>query len=260
MDKITYQKIKAERITAEVRHPREDFCFNCVRIKKNCLCHLIKPFHTNFRFVLLLHPMEAKKEKMGTGKISKISLLNSHLMTGVDFSDNDEVNALINDPKNYCMVLYPGKNSLNVSVDDVSLIFEKKQCGLQLIIFLIDGTWPCAKKMMRQSRNLQVLPRLSFTATHTSIFEIKEQPADFCLSTLESIHFFIQECNRIGLEETKGQEDQMLTVFKAMIDFQIKCSLDPDLSSYTKGVMGYSKKEDRIRPKKWLTRNIVLAD
>lgn len=260
MDKITYQKIKAERLEAEIKHPREDFCFNCVRIKKNCLCQLIKPFHTDFHFVLLLHPMEAKKEKMGTGKISKISLLNSHMITGVDFSEDLEVNALINDPKNYCMVLYPGKAAINVSEGDVTPLIAKKEEGLRLVVFLIDGTWPCAKKMMRQSRNLQILPRVSFTANHTSIFEIKEQPADFCLSTLESIHFFIQECNRKGLEFTSGKEDHMIDVFKAMIDFQIKCSLDPNLSSYTKGTLGYSKKADRIRPKKWLTRNIVLAD
>jgi DTW domain-containing protein YfiP len=260
MDKITYQKIKLERLAAETKHAREDFCFNCVRIKKNCLCVLIKPFHTDFHFVLLLHPMEAKKEKMGTGKISKISLLNSHMITGVDFSEDMQVNALINDPNNYCMVLYPGKGAINVSESDVTLLIDKKERGLRLVVFLIDGTWPCAKKMMRQSRNLQILPRVSFTANHTSIFEIKEQPAEFCLSTLESIHFFIQECNRRGLEKTDGMENNMIEVFKAMINFQIKCSLDPNLSSYTSGELGYSKKEDRIRPKKWLTRNIVLAD
>ncbi|MDO9184294.1 MAG: tRNA-uridine aminocarboxypropyltransferase [Bacteriovorax sp.] len=260
MDKITYQKLKAERLMAEVKHAREEFCFSCIRIKKNCLCHLIKPFNTDFHFVLLLHPMEAKKEKMGTGRISKISLLNSQLITGVDFSDDDEVNSLINNPINFCLILYPGKNALNVSEDNIDTLIEKKKNGLRLVIFLIDGTWPCAKKMMRLSKNLQILPRISFSATHTSIFEIKEQPADFCLSTLESIHFFIQECNRRGLENTNGQENTMMETFKEMISFQIKCSLDPELSSYTKGELGYSKKEDRIRPKKWLTRNIVLAD
>ena len=260
MDKITYQQIKAKRLEAEIKYRREDFCFSCKRLKNNCLCHLIKPFQTDFFFVLLLHPMEAKKEKMGTGKLSQNSLLNSRIIIGVDFTDDKEVNSIINDPKNYCMVLYPGKSALNISDDDISPLKEKKAEGQRLIIFLIDGTWACAKKMMRQSNNLKILPRVSFTANHTSIFEIKEQPADFCLSTIESIHFFIQECNRVGLEKTEGIEDNMINVFKAMIDFQIKCSLDPNLSSYTKGTLGYSKKEDRIRPKKWLTRNVVLAD
>ena len=158
------------------------------------------------------------------------------------------------------MILYPGDKAINITTDDVSSLKQVHVAGKKLIVFVVDGTWPCAKKMMRLSKNLKKLPRLSFTATHKSIFEIKEQPADYCLSTLESLHFFIKECNRRGIEETYKAEDQMIKVFQEMINFQIKCSLDPELSSYTKGVLGYSKKEDRIRPKKWLTRNIVLKD
>jgi DTW domain-containing protein YfiP len=116
---------------------------------------------------------------------------------------------------------------------------------------------------MRLSKNIQSLPRVSFSATHQSIFEIKEQPADFCLSTLESIHFFIQECNRRGLEHTEKNEDQMIVVFKEMINFQMKCALDPSLSSYKRGSkLGYSKKEDRKKAKKWITksRSVILPD
>jgi DTW domain-containing protein YfiP len=260
MDKATYLKIKQQREKGTINYQSEEYCYKCDRLLRNCLCPLLFPFKTDIHFVLLMHPMEAKKEKMGTGIISKLSLLNSQILVGVDFSDDDFVNSIIADKDNYCSILYPGKNAINISQDDVSPLLRKKEEGKRLIIFLLDGTWPCAKKMMRQSNNLRLLPRVSFSATHTSIFEIKEQPADFCLSTLESIHFFIKECNRLGIEKTDNQEDQMICVFKAMIDFQIKCSLDPELSSYTKGVLGYSKKEDRIRPKKWLTRNIVLAD
>lgn len=260
MNKITYLKLKQQREEAAEKYQREEYCYKCVRLLRNCLCSLISPFQTDIHFVLLMHPMEAKKEKMGTGKISKLSLVNSQIVTGVDFSEDSDVNALILDENNYCSILYPGKKAINISEDDISPIMNKKNEGKRLVVFLIDGTWPCAKKMMRQSTNLKNLPRISFSAKHTSIFEIKEQPADFCLSTLESIHFFIKECNRLSLEKTDQREDQMINVFKAMIDYQIKCSLDPLLSSYTKGTLGYSKKENRIRPKKWLTRNVILAD
>ena len=260
MDKATYLKLKQQREENTFIYQSEAYCYKCDRIIRNCLCSLIYPFKTDIHFVLLMHPMEAKKEKMGTGKISQLSLLNSQIIVGVDFSDDSDVNSLIADKDNYCSILYPGKTAVNISKDDVGPLLSMKNKGRRLVVFLIDGTWPCAKKMMRQSSNLKVLPRVSFSATHTSIFEIKEQPADFCLSTLESIHFFIKECNRLGIEKTDNSEDQMICVFKAMIDFQIKCSLDPELSSYTKGVLGYSKKEDRIRPKKWLNRNIILAD
>ncbi len=263
MDKATYLKIKSDRQEAQSahKHKREDFCYTCFRLQLNCLCHLIKPFDTNFHFVILIHPMEAKKEKMGTGKISRASLTNSSMIMGVDFTEDLEVNALISDPENHCMVMYPGSTAINVSEGDVTSLETLMSAGKKLVVFLIDGTWPCAKKMMRVSKNLQSLPRISFTAHHKSIFEIKEQPADFCLSTLESIQFFIKECNRRGLEQTSNQEDQMLEVFKAMIAFQIKCAEDPTLNNYRKRPGGgFTKKEDRLRAKKWLVRNIVLAD
>jgi DTW domain-containing protein YfiP len=260
MDKERYLLLKKERELKALSFQREQYCYKCDRLLRNCLCSKIIPFQTDIHFVILMHPMEAKKEKMGTGKISQLSLLNSEIIVGVDFSENEEVLALLNDDHNYCSILYPGIKAINISTDDVSPLLIQKNIGKRHVVFLIDGTWPCAKKMMRLSKILWDLPRLSFTATHTSIFEIKEQPADFCLSTLESIHFFIKECNRLGIEKTDGIEDQMIVVFKSMIDYQIECSLDPKLSSYTYGVLGYSKKEDRIRPKKWLTRNIVLAD
>jgi DTW domain-containing protein len=261
MDKATYLKKKEERQAAfeSEKFAKEDFCFKCHRLQKHCLCYLITPFPTKVKFVILMHPMEAKKEKMGTGRIVLATLKDSQMIMGVDFTEDQEVNDLINNPDNHCMVMYPGEKSINVSEHDVLPLIEKQKTK-RLVVFLIDGTWPCAKKMMNLSKNVQRLPRISFTATHKSIFEIKEQPADFCLSTLESIHFFIQECNRRGLEKTDSVEDQLIVTFKAMIDFQIKCSTDPSLSTYTRGRLGYSKKEDRIRAKKWLTRNIVLPD
>lgn len=263
MDKAAYLKIKAERaqLLEEKKHARESFCYECHRLQKNCLCHLIKPFETKIKFIILMHPMEAKKEKMGTGRISLAMLKNSSMIMGVDFTEDAEVNAIISDPKNYCLTMYPGENSLNVSDHDVAPIKDILADQKNIIVFLIDGTWPCAKKMMRLSKNIRSLPRISFTAKHTSIFEIKEQPADYCLSTLESIHFFIQECNRRELESTEKQEDQMIEVFKAMIEFQMKCALDPSLSSYKRGSkLGYSKKEDRKKAKKWLTksRSVIL--
>lgn len=265
MDKATYLKLKQQRIEQEEikKFPKETFCFKCHRLAKNCLCHLIKPFSTKMKFVVLMHPMEAKKEKMGTGRISLAMLENSQMIMGVDFTADEEVNKLINDPQNVCLTMYPGEKSLNVSDHDVTGLQTILDSNKNVIVFLIDGTWPCAKKMMRLSKNIQALPRISFSATHQSIFEIKEQPADYCLSTLESIHFFIQECNRRGLEQTDKKEDQMIVVFKEMIQFQMQCALDPSLSSYKRGSkLGYSKKEDRKKAKKWLTksRSVILPD
>lgn len=255
MDKATYLQKKLEQKESIVSFKREEFCFKCFRLQKNCLCHLIKSFDTKTHFVLLMHPMEAKKEKMGTGRISIACLKNSEMITGVDFTEDPEVNALIKDPKNYCMVLYPGDKSLNISSDDVVPLQNLQ--NKKVVVFLIDGTWPCAKKMMKLSQNINSLPRVSFTAHHESLFSIKEQPAEFCLSTLESIHFFLSESERRGLEKLDGSQDNMIDVFKEMINFQIECALNPSLSSYRQKSGGYSKKEERTKNKKWGTRRII---
>lgn len=255
MDKATYLKKKSEQKEAIASFQREDFCYKCFRLEKNCLCHLIKPFDTKTHFVLLMHPMEAKKEKMGTGRISLASLKNSSMVMGIDFTHDNTVNAIINDPKNYCMVLYPGEKSLNISSDDVAPLLNLKD--KQLVVFLIDGTWPCAKKMMKLSKNIHSLPRISFTAIHESLFAIKEQPAEYCLSTLESIHFFLSEGQRRGVEELDGVHDNMIDVFKAMVEFQVQCALNPSLNSYRASSKGYTQKTERVKSKKWGSNRIV---
>lgn len=255
MDKETYLRKKMEQKESSVSYKREEFCFKCFRLQGNCLCHFIKPFDTKTHFVLLMHPMEAKKEKMGTGRISLACLKNSSMYSGIDFTDDPEVNKILNDPQNFCMVLYPGEHSLNISSDDVAPLLNLED--KKLVIFLIDGTWTCAKKMMKLSKNINTLPRVSFTATHESLFLIKEQPAEFCLSTLESIHFFLSESSRRGLEQLDGCQDNMIDVFKEMINFQIACALNPNLSSYRKSRRGYSSKSERTKSKKWGGNRIV---
>ncbi|MBC7540025.1 MAG: DTW domain-containing protein [Bacteriovorax sp.] len=256
MDKAAYLQKKLEQKESIVSFKREEFCFKCFRLQKNCLCHLIKPFDTKTHFVLLMHPMEAKKEKMGTGRISMACLKNSEMISGIDFTEDDAVNAIINDSQNYCMVLYPGDKSLNISSDDVAPLQNLK--SKKLVVFLIDGTWPCAKKMMKLSLNINSLPRVSFTAIHESLFLIKEQPAEYCLSTLESIHFYLSESERRGLEKLDGSQDNMINVFKEMINFQIQCALNPSLTSYRKSSSGYTKKEERTKSK--ITRRIIHKD
>lgn len=256
MDKATYLKRRQELQNNEQKFKREEFCFKCHRIQAHCLCHLIKPFDTKIHIVILMHPMEAKKEKMGTGRISLACLRNSELIVGIDFSENAQVNAMISDEKNHCMVLYPGPNAINISTDDVAPI--KNLSGKRLVVFLIDGTWPCAKKMMRLSKNIHSIPRVSFTATHQSLFAIKEQPAEYCLSTLESIHFFLSELERKEMENLGGNHDNMIDVFKFMVDFQIKCASDPTLPSYRNAKGGYSEKSERKKSKKYNSNRIVF--
>lgn len=259
MNKAEFLKKRLEVSAPQTVYKREMLCYRCYWLQENCRCNLIKAFDTETRFILLMHPMEAKKEKLGTGRITQATLQNSKIIVGIDFTQHKEVNSIIQDSKNFCMVLYPGEKSINISTDDISPLVNQKNSGRQLVVFLIDGTWPCAKKMMTQSLNIRSLPRISFTNVHESIFEIKEQPAAYCLSTLESIHVFLNEAHRRGLESLPDSpQDNLIVVFKSMIDFMLACAIDPNRSNYRGLKTGYTKREDRVKRKKWSMRGIIL--
>ncbi|MCX6074289.1 MAG: DTW domain-containing protein [Campylobacterales bacterium] len=193
-------------------------CYHCYRPMELCLCATIQPIQTKTKFVILMHPKEFKKTKNGTGHLTHLSLPNSQLYVGDDFTHHNAVNLLINDQNNLCYVLYPGKESLPFNAQKI------ETQGKQLVIFIIDGTWPCSVKMLRLSHNLQRLPKLSFTHTKISQFQIKEQPKDFCLSTIESTLTILELLNFHELERIDEEAFQrFLDPFLAMVDYQIKC-------------------------------------
>lgn len=222
-------------------------CFTCYRPGKFCVCEHLKPISINSKIVILIHPMEAKKEKLGTGRITKASINNSEIIMGIDFTEDRRVNALIADPQYHAMVLYPGDDALNITHatdSDVEIFKEKKP-----LIFVIDGTWPCAKKMMTLSQNINTLPRISFETDRISQFLIKHQPHKLALSTIESVHVLIQDMAKKGVETLNGDEDAMIATFKAMVTKQIEVASDPNTPSY-RGKKMDKDREPLIRAKK----------
>lgn len=166
-----------------------------------------------------MHPKEFKKTKNGTGRLTHLSLPNSELYIDDDFTFHSAVNALIDDSDNLCYVLYPGKNSLNLNTQKIETQHK------QIVIFIIDSTWACSVKMLRVSRNLQKLPKVSFTHSNTSQFIIKEQPEAYCLSTIESILSVLELLTEQGIEKIEeGEFKAFLDPFKAMVKYQIECA------------------------------------
>lgn len=257
-----YLKKKEELQQKQQNVPRKQYCFSCMRPIKNCLCADILSFSPKINVVILIHPMEAKKEKLGTGRLSHLFLKNSKLIQGINFTNDSEVNSLIEDSHNACYLLYPGEQSVNLSLSSESVAQSPLAADYKnqknIYVFVIDGTWPCAKKMMKESKNLHSLKRISFNVEKKSMFAIKEQPGDFCLSTIESIHLMLELLEKNQLENPMPNRDQMLAVFQKMIDFQLECAADPSLPSYKRSKRPYKNSEERTRSKKWETRKIIF--
>ncbi|WP_428026743.1 tRNA-uridine aminocarboxypropyltransferase [Arcobacter sp.] len=200
-----------------------EYCYQCNRAKLSCVCGLIRPFNTNTKFIILMHPKEYKKTKNNTGKITHKSLLNSKIYVGIDFSENKELNAIINDSSNSCFILYPGEDSINLTTNTID---TKKQ----KVIFLIDSTWACSKKMLKLSTNLNSLPKISFNFESNSAYEFKKQPSEYCLSTIESTLVILKLLNKQNIENIEKEFlENFLVPFDKMVEFQINKSLEKNI-------------------------------
>jgi len=86
----------------------------------SCICKHINPLQTKTRFIILMHPKEYKKERNGTGRMTKLQLENSEIIVGVDFTNNKHVNEILADSKNGSFLLYPGEDNFNLSLRESS--------------------------------------------------------------------------------------------------------------------------------------------
>ena len=199
-----------------------------MRPANTCICKYINSFETNTRFIILMHPKEYNKEKNGTGRMTNLQLINSEIIVGVDFTNNDRVNEILTKQKGRTFLLYPGKDNFNLSTRENSEI--NSFIGTSPYIFLIDGTWPCARKMLKLSKNLQGLKRVSFDNKIVSKFVIKQQPDSLCLSTIESVYTVLNLLKEGGVE--KCETNGLLLPFEKMIKYQLDAILNPDNKNY----------------------------
>ena len=194
-------------------------CYTCNRPQSSCMCQYVRPIMTRTQFIILMHPKEHQKTKNGTGYLTHLSLPNSQLFIGIDFTNHTAINTIIQDNNNHCMVLYPNKKALNLQQEQLRL--SKKN----LVIFIIDSTWACSKKILRLSQNLQDLPKVSFSNTTVSQFLIKKQPAAYCLSTIESTAIVLQLLQEQTLESfDKKALETFLNPFNKMVQYQLECA------------------------------------
>jgi DTW domain-containing protein YfiP len=175
-----------------------------------------------------MHPKEFKKEKNGTGHMTRLQLENSEIIVGVDFTNNKRVNEILSKEKSSFFLLYPGKENFNLSTRSSSEIISFM--GDKPHVFILDGTWPCARKMLKLSKNLQKLKRVSFDNEIKSKFIIKQQPASLCLSTIESVYTVLGLLKESKVEQY--EPEGFLIPFEKMIDYQVECILNPNNKNY----------------------------
>lgn len=150
---------------------------------------------------------------------------------------NAQVNALIDDPANHCVMLYPGLRSKNLSMMSPGARTEEFKSNKNLTIFVIDGTWATAKKMVRQSTNLARLDKICFSPEKPSNFRVRKQPHPLYYSTIEAIHQTIELIgDSQGFKAASREHDNLLRVFDGMVERQLErtrlVAQNPDLATY----------------------------
>jgi len=169
-----------------------------------CYCAHLPTLPTRTRVLLLQHPRE-RNMAIGTARMAHLALPNSVLRVGVDFAADPVVTGAIGgDAPSY--LLFPGPGARDVAD------LPRDQA---LNLFVVDGTWWQAGKLVKCNPILQRLPRVAFSPSQPSDYRIRRQPAPFCVSTIEAL---AEVLNR--LEPDRGPFDALLQPFRAMIDRQ----------------------------------------
>jgi len=196
-------------------------CYKCYRPQSSCMCKYIEPFETETKFIILMHPKEFKKVKNNTGHFTHQSLKNSELFIGIDFSNHNRINEIISSHESF--ILFPSEDAINLSKENPKTKTDKK-----MAIFLIDSTWACTRKMFTQSKNLQKLKHMSFETSRVSQYQIKEQPQENYLSTIESTLVVLELLNDLNIENIKDNNlVNFLSPFINMIKYQQKLINNP---------------------------------
>ncbi len=193
-------------------------CYSCRRPRAFCYCALIKAFDSETRFVILTQPREAK-HRFGTGRMAHLGLRNSLLVEGVDFSADERIHRELHSPQGFPVLLFPGKDSVNLSRQSPDERMALVPAGRRLIVFVLDGTWKSVRKMLRLSQNLANLPRICFEPPSPSSYRIRRQPKAHCYSTLEAIHHVLDLFTPRG--PSQPAHDNLLAVFRSVIECQL---------------------------------------
>ena len=153
-----------------------------------------------------------------------MSLVDSEIIVGIDFTQNKRLNQLLSDSVYFPLVLYPADDAFTAQSPLLKEALEPVAEGekRKLLVIVVDATWFFAKKMLRLSPNVRNLPKLSFQQLYASEFTFKRQPAEGCVSTIESCYHLIREMQAAAVISAQINPEPLMSVFRRMVDFQLE--------------------------------------
>ena len=142
MDVASYLQ-KKQNEAPQFRADRET-CADCWQPQFSCYCHAIEKFDAKIEFIILIHPIEARR-RVATGRMSYLNLANAHILRGSEFAGDAKLNALLAEPGYRNILLSPGTEATNLTglpEDKIRTHFPQDK---KLRIFVLDreqrSTW-----------------------------------------------------------------------------------------------------------------------
>lgn len=207
-------------------------CYECFRPEAHCLCHAVSSVDNQHPIVIFQHARESQ-HAFNTARLTALCLRQSELV--VDRLGELSQNGQLGNKLAGYGLLYPHETARDIS----ELAPEERPKGL----VVIDGTWNHARTMYRDIAALRALPHFTLPTGLTSGFQIRQQPQEHCLSTLEATYFALR-----ALEPDTPDLENLLRPFEAMQQQQ--------LAAMRPGA-GRAKKHIRARASRAIPRALI---
>lgn len=183
-------------------------CRRCLRPTEFCACAELPVIPSRTRIVLLQHPRESRLA-ICSAWLTHIALENSELHRGVAFEEHAAVRAAASSPG--AALLFPGDGALRAdAIADAP----------PSVLFVVDGTWPQAEKMLRATPTLAALPRIAVAPERPSGYgDLRREPGREHLSTAEAVALALAT-----LERDPARFAPLVRAFRASVEKQLACA------------------------------------
>jgi tRNA-uridine aminocarboxypropyltransferase len=141
---------------------------------------------------------------VGTARMAALCLPGTRVHVGIRWDGTDALTEATSDPARPAVLLWPGEGARDV-------LAEPPEGPVTLVV--VDGTWPQARRVVRDNPALAALPRFAFRPPAPSCYRIRKEPRPECVSTIEAISLVLG-----ALERDPARFGAMLLPMRTMVD------------------------------------------